>query len=62
MDEVLWSGELADLERTIAAAQFQKEYLFLLSQNNVASLSASELKGKTFYQSFSSVSFLLMTK
>lgn len=42
---LLWSSELASLERTLAAVQFQKEYLFLLSR--LPSLSAEEQKGNS---------------
>ena len=38
---LLWSSELASLERTIAAVQFRKEYLFLQAKRSA--LPASEI-------------------
>ena len=45
-DTLLWNKELANLERVIAAAQFQKEYLYLRSKPT-SSFSVPELKGIT---------------
>ena len=45
-DALLWNEELANLERVIAAAQFQKEYLYLRSKPT-SSFSVPELKGIT---------------
>ena len=57
---LLWSSELATLERTIAAVQFRKEYLFLQSKR--FALPASELNGEINFVSVHHQTFKLIVR